>query len=218
MVETLDSPQLYCAHAACWKPPPPSRRLRPVTGFPPLVPAAPRILILGSFPSARSLACGQYYGYERNQFWLLVAQAYGEKQPVGWDEKRAFLARNAIALWDVIASCERMGSRDDAIRAETPNPIATFVASFPGIERIALNGGKAAASFLALVAPELGRRPFALGETRIWQPASAPVSSERGILVRRLPSSSPIPTQTFRSAADKLPFWTEFLGPRDDKG
>ena len=40
--------------------------------LPPVVDERTRLLILGSLPSARSLAAGEYYGNPRNQFWTLI--------------------------------------------------------------------------------------------------------------------------------------------------
>ena len=43
-----------------------------LTGLPPLVCRHTRLLILGSFPGAASLASQQYYGHPQNQFWRIL--------------------------------------------------------------------------------------------------------------------------------------------------
>ena len=43
-----------------------------LTGLPPLVSRASRLLVLGSFPGAASLAKQQYYGHPQNQFWRIL--------------------------------------------------------------------------------------------------------------------------------------------------
>jgi TDG/mug DNA glycosylase family protein len=169
----------------------------------------PRLLILGSFPSAASLALGEYYGHERNHFWPLLALALGLDPQAPYRDRLAFLERSQVALWDVIGECEREGSLDKDIVAELPNPLEGFIGSRPEIERIALNGGKAAASFAAHLAPELGKGKLAIGEVLAWRPFFAP---SRSILLSRLPSSSPVPTRSFRRAEDKAGYWRAFLG------
>ncbi len=57
------------------------------------------------------------------------------------------LLRHGLALWDVIASCERDGSLDSAIRREELNDFAAFFASHPNIRAVLVNGGLAAQKF-----------------------------------------------------------------------
>lgn len=177
-------------------------------GLPPAGAASPRILVLGSFPSSSSLARAEYYGNERNHFWTIAGALCGFDSAAAYADRVAAMARSGLALWDVIAACEREGSMDGSIRDETPNPLLEYLAAKPSIERIALNGAKAASSFAALVAPEFGRRALAMGAIAEWRPASMP---RRSIHVCRLPSTSPIPTRGFLRAEDKLADWMRFL-------
>lgn len=169
-------------------------------------------MILGSFPSILSLDLGEYYGNGRNHFWTLMGLILDFDPGMAYPERLSRLALAGLALWDVIASCERVGSLDQDIREEEPTALGEYIRDRPTIERVALNGGKAAASFLSHIAPEL--RPAkaalpAIGEILTWLPPFAP---GRRILVGRLPSTSPVPTRDFRCAADKLPSWSAFLG------
>ena len=82
-----------------------------------------RILILGSIPSVKSREQGFYYGHPRNRFWKVLAAMTGEEEPQTVPQKKEFLLRWGIALWDVIASCEIEGSSDSSIRDVTPNDI-----------------------------------------------------------------------------------------------
>ncbi len=61
--------------------------------FPPVVDAACRVLVLGSFPSVKSREEGFFYGHPRNRFWPLVAALFGEAVPQSIPEKRALLLR-----------------------------------------------------------------------------------------------------------------------------
>ena len=182
--------------------------MKPLEGFPPIGSERPRILILGSFPSAASLERFEYYGHERNQFWPILGAILGFSSDAPYAERVAALAAAGIALWDVIGACEREGSLDQAIRAEEPNPIGEFLAARPSVSKLGLNGGKAASAFVSLVAPELKRSDLAIGARLEWRPSFAP---DRLIAAFRLPSTSPIPTRDYRRALDKLPAWVAFL-------
>ena len=83
--------------------------------IPPLVDEHSRILILGSFPSVKSREQAFFYGHPQNRFWRVLPALYGEEPLTEIPEKRAFCARHGIALWDVIASCEIVGSSDSSI-------------------------------------------------------------------------------------------------------
>ena len=80
-----------------------------------------RILILGSFPSVMSRAQNFYYGNPRNRFWFTLAKIFGEDTPSSIEDKKSFLSRHGIALWDVIAECEIIGASDAHIRSAVPN-------------------------------------------------------------------------------------------------
>ena len=64
------------------------------------------ILILGSFPSVKSRETGFFYGHPQNRFWKMLAGVFEDEVPLDIEQKKEFLHRHHIALWDVIASCE----------------------------------------------------------------------------------------------------------------
>ena len=95
-------------------------------GFGPVYDEKSRILILGSFPSVKSREEGFFYGHPRNRFWKILAVVCNEPEPVTIEEKKQFLLKNGIALYDVIEECEIVGSSDSSIRNVIPadlNPI-----------------------------------------------------------------------------------------------
>jgi hypoxanthine-DNA glycosylase len=110
--------------------------------FPPEYDENSEILILGSFPSVRSREVNFYYGHPKNRFWPLIADIFDEKEPSSTEEKKAFLKRNRIALWDVIAKCEIIGSSDSSIRNAEPNDIYLIINSSK-VGSIYTNGRKA---------------------------------------------------------------------------
>ena len=91
--------------------------------FEPIYDQNSKILILGSLPSVRSRADGFYYGHPQNRFWKLMSELYGEAILETPEEKKAFLLKHGIALWDVIASCEIENSSDSSIRNAVPNDL-----------------------------------------------------------------------------------------------
>jgi hypoxanthine-DNA glycosylase len=114
-------------------------------GLPPIIDTRARLLILGSFPSAASLAAQQYYAHPQNRFWRILGEVL--EQPLSEMEYPARLAAvqaAGIAIWDVFASCERAGSLDSAIRDAVPNPLAELQKSAPALRRICFNGRMAA--------------------------------------------------------------------------
>jgi hypoxanthine-DNA glycosylase len=138
-------------------------------GFPPVVDDRARVLILGSFPSALSLAAGQYYANPRNAFWPITSELFGFDGSASYDTRLAALQSHGVALWDVLHECRRIGSADSTIdpKSLVVNNFAELFANYRTIMRVYFNGAKAA---------ELYRR---LADT-----------AER-VEYRRLPSTSP---------------------------
>ncbi|TXK64930.1 DNA-deoxyinosine glycosylase [Alkalisalibacterium limincola] len=127
------------------------------TGFPPLARPDARILVLGSMPGRRSLDEARYYAHPRNLFWPFMARVAGFDPGLGHEARVEALLRAGVALWDVLAACERPGSLDTAIRraSERPNAIGELLHAHPGITLVACNGGKALQLFQRHVRPTL---------------------------------------------------------------
>ena len=113
-----------------------------------------RVLILGSMPGAESLRRQEYYAFKHNSFWRIMGEVYGFSPELPYPERLAELRRRGVALWDVLAACERPGSLDSDIRAARPNDIPGLVEKLPKLERILCNGG-AARTYLRRFFPEL---------------------------------------------------------------
>ena len=143
--------------------------------FPPLFDADSEILILGSFPSVKSREQRFFYGHPQNRFWRVTAAVFQADVPQTIEEKRAFLLRHHIALWDVIASCEISGSSDSSIRNVIPNDL-TPIFRTAQIRQIFVNGGTAAKYYDRYQRQTLGRAAVRLPST---SPANAAWSLER---------------------------------------
>ncbi len=159
-------------------------------GLAPVVASDARVLILGSFPGAASLAARQYYAHPRNHFWPLLGALLDEPlQTLDYPARLTRLKARGVAVWDSIVVCEREGSLDTAIRNARRGEVRRIRARAPQLRLVAFNG------------------MTALRAEPAWRAA--------GYATLGLPSSSPAYTRPF---AEKLAAWrpiTEFLERRD---
>ncbi|WP_337881618.1 DNA-deoxyinosine glycosylase [Rheinheimera sp.] len=111
----------------------------------PVLGAEPKLLILGSMPGVASLEAQRYYAHPRNLFWPLLADILQFALCDDFAQRYQQLTSRGIALWDVLAHCERQGSLDSAIRKQSVlcNPIIELVQQHPSIQRICVNGSTA---------------------------------------------------------------------------
>ena len=118
--------------------------------FDPVVDARTRLLILGSLPGDASLKAAQYYAHPQNGFWRLIGGVTGRDLPaLPYPDRLEALKASDVGLWDVIASAERPGSLDAAIRSPEAADLRGLIASLPELKAVAFNGGASA---------KLGRR------------------------------------------------------------
>ena len=154
-------------------------------GLPPLVAPHTRVLVLGSFPSERSLQRQQYYAHPQNHFWPIVQALW---PPAPWpgdgdyEQRCAALLACGVGVWDVYAECEREGSLDSAIREARLNDFAGLLERSPQLCGIAHNGGEsfrhAKAVLRALAEVDLANR-VALHRLPSTSPANASWSFDR---------------------------------------
>ena len=50
-----------------------------------------------------------FYHHKQNRFWKVLAAVFEDTLPETIEEKKEFLLRHNIAIWDVIASCDIEG-------------------------------------------------------------------------------------------------------------
>ena len=94
-----------------------------------------KILVLGSFPSVKSREEGFFYGHPQNRFWKVMANAFDTHTPQSIEEKKVLLLSNGIALWDVIHSCNIVGSSDSSIKNVVPNDISKILTRHTRVRR-----------------------------------------------------------------------------------
>jgi len=151
----------------------------PLRGLPPVLGRGVRVLVLGSFPGAASLAARQYYAHPRNHFWPLMAAVIGVPlAALPYRQRLAALRTHHVGLWDAIVACRRRGSLDGAIRDAEPAEVGRVRRAAPELALVCFNGKTAARSLAA------------------W--------SDAGYATLALPSSSPAYTRPF---AEKLAAW-----------
>ena len=141
----------------------------------PVYDANSKILILGSFPSVKSREAGFFYGHPQNRFWKVTAKVFGEDTPRTIEEKKEFLIRNHIAVWDVIHSCDIEGSSDSSIKNVIANDLSKILDS-ADISEIYVNGKNALKYYQKYTEPKIGRSAICLPST---SPANAAWSLEK---------------------------------------
>ena len=122
-----------------------------IHSFKPVSDADASVLILGSMPGKKSLEQNQYYAHPLNAFWKIMGELVGAKPEISYEERLRVLKSSGIALWDVLASCERKTSLDSHIRKVSANDFALFFARHPHISQIFFNGSKAEQCFRKFV-------------------------------------------------------------------
>lgn len=148
---------------------------RVVHEFGPFYDSDSKVLILGSIPSPKSREQGFYYGHPRNRFWSVLAALFCEETPETVEDRKAFLTRHRIALWDVLDSCEIRGAEDSSIRDPQPNDMR-LILDAADIAAVFTTGGKAAKLYEKLCLPVCGVPAMSLPST---SPANCAFSTER---------------------------------------
>ena len=144
--------------------------------FEPIYNANSRILILGTLPSVKSREQNFYYGHPQNRFWKVLARiCETENVPESIKEKKIFLLEHQIAVWDVIAECDIIGSSDSSIKNVVPTDLNIILKNAP-IQQIYGNGGKAYTLYQKYSYPKIQREMVKLPST---SPANAAWQIER---------------------------------------
>jgi double-stranded uracil-DNA glycosylase len=158
-----------------------------VRGFDPIAGPHPRVLVLGSIPSERSVAEGRYYAHPRNCFWRIMQELFAGGAELDYPARVEAVTRAGVAIWDVLHAAERRGSLDSAIETKgaAANDTVGFLRRHPTVESVFFNGATAERLF-----------------ERYVEPAIPPGTGPR---LRRLPSTSPANAGTSYEA--KLDAW-----------
>lgn len=150
----------------------PERIVHPIQ---PLFDEKSKTLILGSFPSVKSRESQFFYGHPQNRFWKLLAKLYNEEFPQSVEQKKAFVLKNNLALWDAIHSCTITGSSDSSIKDVVPNDLSVILNNSQ-VERIFTNGTLSYKMYMKYIFPITGIKAVSLPST---SPANAAYSIDR---------------------------------------
>ena len=151
--------------------------------FDPVYAPDAEVLIVGSMPGVKSLEANQYYAHPRNAFWPILFDVFGAEKRDSYEQKKALIVHNRLALWDAAAECLREGSLDSSMKEIVYSDFESLYAKCPGIHTVLCNGGTAHALFL---------KSGAAGDRKVY----------------RMPSTSPAYTMPYDK---KLAAWKEAL-------
>ena len=123
-----------------------------VQPFEPFYDSDSTVLILGSLPSVKSRETGFFYGNKQNRFWKVLTAIFEPENaasaPLTLEEKKSFLKRHHIALFDSIKECNIRGSSDSSITDVVPStPEIEKILTETKVNKIILNGMTAAKYF-----------------------------------------------------------------------
>lgn len=124
-----------------------------------------KVLILGSFPSVVSREKMMYYSHPQNRFWKVLSIIFNEEIK----DRKEFVLKHGIALWDVIESCEIHGSSDSSIKNVKPNNIKMILENSK-VTNIFVVGKKAYELYKKYILKDINLEPILLSST---SPANA---------------------------------------------
>lgn len=140
-----------------------------------------KILILGTMPSPKSREAGFFYMHPRNRFWQVLPEIFDEQFKYANDapnkdeaicERKEFLLRHHIALWDVLASCDIHGAADSSIQNAKLNDFSEIFEK-TRIQQVFCTGKKAFNLWKKHCASEYKER---LGVTAECLPSTSPAN------------------------------------------
>ncbi len=108
-------------------------------------------------PSETSLLRQQYYGHTRNAFWPIMSELFGAAPELCYQRRKEVLMDHGVAVWDVLQSCNRLGSSDSRINLATIkiNDFRGFFTEYKSIKRVFFNGRMAEKLYQKRILPVL---------------------------------------------------------------
>ena len=132
------------------------------TSIPPFINKDANTLILGSLPSVASRKYGFFYAHPQNRFFKILSMVFREEEPKTIEERKDFLTRNKIGLYDVIFSCDIYGSSDASIENVEPIDLKNLLRQYPNIKQVFTTGKKAKELYDRYLLPQVGVEAISL--------------------------------------------------------
>ena len=132
-----------------------------------------RYLILGSLPSVKSRELGFYYMHPQNRFYKVLSIIFNDDYPLTIDERKTFLKKHHIALYDVIEECSIIGSSDASIKDVIPMDIESTLKKYPNIKVIGINGKKACSLFDKYLKDKINNKDIRI----VYLPSTSPANA-----------------------------------------
>lgn len=132
-----------------------------------------KVLILGTMPSIKSREIGFYYMHPNNRFWGTLEKVYDEKIGNSIEDKKYFILKHKIALFDVLKSCDIDSSSDSSIKKPIPNNINKILKE-TNIKVIFTTGKKAYELYNKYLLPKTKIEAICL-------PSTSPANCKKGI-------------------------------------
>ena len=133
------------------------------------------ILILGSFPSVKSREVMFYYGHPQNRFFRVLGRLFNEDALLTVEDRKAFLKRHKIALYDVIEECDIEGSADSSIKNVKPIDIVSILKKYPNIRKIGVTGNTARYYFDKFLLDKVGNIRV------VYLPSTSPANAKANL-------------------------------------
>lgn len=132
-----------------------------------------KVLILGSLPSIKSREANFYYAHPKNRFWKTLERVFNITIGDSVENKKEFLYKYHIALFDVIKECDISSSNDNSIENVIPNDFS-YILNHSNIETIFTVGKKAYNLYNKYCYKEIGI-------PAIYLPSTSPANCKKGI-------------------------------------
>ena len=144
-----------------------------------------KYLILGSFPSVKSRELSFYYSHPRNRFFPTLYKIFNESLSNDIEDRKDFLNRHNIALYDVIEKCDINQSYDSSIKDVIPIDIVKILREFSNILVIGITGGTAKKLFDKYLLNLIDTSKIKVIYLPSTSPANAKISNEELLLEYR---------------------------------